>query len=1388
MNGSSSKNYFASGSFDSSSSLQERDEMIEKLQERIKKLLKYKHQCTRLEGKVDEYLALINDIQAKSANVSHIIQQIADELSISDSNDYNSIISAMKMVVKNSELVVKLQDHLETPNIWNKILQYQSKIESFESFQGLITHIADLDEFNPSTVLSSLQSIKDENKNLKDTLNSYNQLLGIKSINEIDTVLNRLNQAQTQDNEINEKNQRYENFIDSIQNVLQLSTFNSSNNEEKILSIIRSLYEESQNLKIVKKQTKDELKTRNVENEQLQHANDKLKEKINRYKSHLQQTNDLSKSLLSASQLLHTDCEESSIIESIKNLKSENKNKKKEINILVQEKEKLENQLSTQQSKFEDIKQQLNLYSTQFDQIQVDAQNNLSIIKEQEDTIDQLKQNVLYLEGLNSQYNQSEERANELQEQLISYQNQEYILKNIENQNSELNEQIISLRNEINIKNEENQELNNEIIKYKDIGNQIMSILGKPEFGQSIVITLKDIQRQLNEKSDLLNQIASSVNTNESAIANKFIDMSEKIQILNSITEALETDENGALDTILKLQQAHESNVIQSSSFILTISKSLGFSTIESEETIKDTIDNMQNILSAISSTLNSNLHNVQNKVETLVEEHKDLLKFKEDVLKALLFDQLHEDPISTIERIKSQNDELRSLLYKEENLINEIKNSLLVSDGEEIKNSIQILQLNSNKASELGIKMNEILTALGINEESSILPTIRKLKQENEDLNRQISSEDKVLDNICKELKMNPSEIVGQFKSLQNQIQTIKSTLNLDTSSNFDDVLLKVKNNKKEIEKITEIMGTDKSIKDSVLELKQKYQKISNLVESDNPENSIKKLIKKQQETLHAMNNIIKSLELDQTTQISVIPNIISKLVQREQRGMQILEEIKNLLNIKKNSFIIPKVESIKEVMEILSINDISEAPKAIKKLLKSQKADDDSFKDKIMSLFGASNDQEAVSSIEHLLKFAKKIASTFETDEEDYIIQEIRSSQELLSEISKLLNVESNSMILESLSNILSVVSTNEDFQSNLKTILKIKAKKQDEVRAIEEEVKHLKQTMHKVRKEGETVDLVKDVLDKLTSENSELTEMVSRLTALLHAESIEDVEEKVTGMKQQLNSLKKLLNLPKNATYEEITNQIKNMKSGDSRKEISILKQRAKELEQINAETQKFIQSQEKKLNEQEEVINQQHHEMEALENEFQQIMDELGGVQSIERALEAIKDMRSQINDMHEELAEKHVSEALSVQLGKMNGNQVQLLNEIQQKIAEEKEMIKTLVNQVLESCDLDQKKHDRFINLLFNVENDTQTLLGLLEGRKDQNNSVTNNDEWRNPFANDPKSMRQQLVFSDVSLDSQLRSNESRQLNAKYQQQKVSQCATFFTTELQKTLL
>lgn len=869
---------FPSSPYNSSSSIKEREDIANDLQDRIKNLLKIQKRNEKLKQSVEEFKRKIEQYRTSFKDLQEQFKEIIQCINLPENSPLSTILEKIKnlqeieAIFQEIKIIADFQNNGNKKNILLIIKEFavlkktiSEMLGENKSVEELIDDVKKLKESKEMTEFS-LKELGTNNfefliENQKESEQQQQQicsLLGIKCIN------NKKERHKNIKSAINDlKNKPSEIFNE----IGQLISPNLTEKVESIHDIKRMINE--------LKQKTDKL---NKQNEKLTTESQSNKSSLNQlHFTSVDEVTSIISNVLSALNIKSPALIQSEIKKKIQ----EKEELDEKLNELQQKNRKIENEKNSLENSLNDKEEEINSLKSL---LQTEKGNVKQKFDEFNEQVISLKSDIKDLQTKN--------------EELLS--NQKEITNDLQNANEELESTKKSLKKQIESNNEltqkvedfenKNEILSSKLEKVKKEKNEIVSQFEQSKGeNQELSIDIKEKEDQIKKIQKEFDDLKETFNLNKQKSVNL-----QKILNVND-SDHLGSQIQDLLSEISNLKNSNKELVKEKQN----IAKILN---VENEnpisETIKDLLEtqaeqkaenqDLTQKISAIASFLNipdpqsATLATIQKTIRNL---QKDLESEQNEKLK-----------------IKNENDSLNQ------------KYEVLLDTQNEIQNSLNLKTFQSS---------NELIKAVSENEKL-ISNACEKLNVNRDDFLKKVSANDEIISELCKELNTDESSLIQVVKKQKNSIAKASNLLNVSGSS-----IEKVIEDNNDL--MSKVCSTMNCSKEKVVEqVERNAQVLNDLLKQSNCEhvdqlsNEFSNLKKAAERSKQQLDDTMNKLNIKSTDKIT------SSLVdlQKEAEKASFLEEktneISSLMNIQNGNSIDDVKRSVQNLMsENKRLND---------------------------------------------------------------------------------------------------------------------------------------------------------------------------------------------------------------------------------------------------------------------------------------------------------------------------------------------------------------------------------------------------------------------------------------------------------------------------------
>lgn len=898
----------------------------------------------------------------------------------------------------------------------------------------------------------------------------------------------------------------------------------------------------------------------------------------------------------------------------------------------------------------------------------IDEKENLSIIPEQLSTDPQialLKERIAALEvDLQSQKEEKIKYIQEVEslEKSLNNNKKEHdsILTTLNNTNQEKDDVITNLKNELNVEIEkvtklieENKSLTEQISlqtseakgqseNVKELGEKINLL---SEELNSKVNLLKENEITIQEKDSKLSTLDNNLESqaqliaelqNQNQILNqdleqKRLELNEKLKLQKSLEDEvariksqLESDipkkEEKILDLVKKLEdvttclQEKEEELIKKQNEILGLQKRTE-AFAETNSMLQVKIKEFEEIMSFMSKDSSEKVISLEKKVQLLIEEKEDAMKF---------FEKEKETKQSEFESLKKEFESNKSVLSDAHSQISFLTQTAKEKDSEiiVIKSELDATKKTCETLDEEKTRYEQLLK-----EKEELICSFEKqlseTKNETNKTNEELTVIKKKTDDLSKALKEKQEEITQLISKLQLAEQNIEM-LNRDSTEHVMILQNELSKLKEESSK------TKSSLEETLTEIQLKKEElVSEVIEKDN-------VIKKKEESLSTLENQLKVKENDISVLSHEKENIEKKVAAlvKDKEETQILNE-KNAQALKEHfdSELNKKDEllsnSEKQFSEARStIDKLNEEITGVKKetdtlrTALNQKEEDIAQLNSKLQLAEQNVEMLNRDSSEHVTTLQSELSKVKEESVKTKTVLEQKLS-ELQKENEKLLSdVKEKNIVVEekekSLSMLEKQINSKEIDISNLSQLLE---KQKNEIGTLAKEkeeilVCHEKQSQSQKTEFDSEVKKKDQKLADLLEENEKLSKIISERNVvvgekdetLLNLQNqlkiketeISNLSSQTENLKQELNEMVKNNEELKILHEKQLLSSKENFEAEMKSKEMIIEESQGKSSECI-----KLLEIKEKELQQKESEINSLKNMVKEKESQFDEL---------------------------------------------------------------------------------------------------------------------------------------------------------------------------------------
>ncbi|KAK8838254.1 hypothetical protein M9Y10_035674 [Tritrichomonas musculus] len=860
------------GSYDSASSIRERDETYNSLQDKLKVLLKIQKRNEKLKQYVEEakkkseqHLNYIKELQEQ-------LNEIVSSLNLQPDSSLSSILDKIKTMNENEAIFLEISDIVDISNSTDK-KSIISIIKEDTLFKRSISEILGKNK--------STDELVNEIKQLKKSKLDADAALNELGTNNFEYLIENQKQAEKQQRQIctllgvkseTERCLRHKSIISTIKDL--------KNKPSEILTDLGQLLSPNFTEKI-----EDPQDIKNMINE--------LKQKVQKLSSELQNDkNGLSQfhfqsvdevTTIISELLTMLNIKSPSMIQAeISKVFTENKELKTSIKSTTEELQKMKSKLKTKEDECEENQTKISDFLEKYKKIESEKSSLQNSIKDKNDEIDSLK-SLLQTEKGNIKL-----KFDELSEQISTLKSK--------------NEELITNHNEKEMKN---QELSTEL-------EHLHEELESTKKSLKEQISLRDeLSNQLEQtKSDLSFQIKTANDEKDQQIEKHNYDIKEKDKQLKKLLE-----EFNDIQKILKIQ---ESDQIRPQ--ILKI--------LNEQEDLKQTNNYLSKERQNIAKILNiSNENSISETISDLVEtqaeqkaENQDLVQKIAAIASFLNIPESQTATLATIQKTirnlqkdfeTTQNEKTK--LKSENDSLNQ-KYEVLLDTQNEIQKSLNSTTFKSS---------NELIKAVSDNE-NLISKSCQKLKVNKDELFDKIKLYDDIISELCQELNTDESNLVKLVGSQKKSIGKAAQILNTSGSS----IEKAIEDNNELINNICQKMNCSREeIVDNIDKnnhLLKELQKITNCERVDQIPSEITTLQSDLEKSKQQMKEVMNKLHINSFDKSGSTLSSLQKEAEKASSYEKKTDEITSLLKIENGKSLDDVKHSIQNLMgENKRLND---------------------------------------------------------------------------------------------------------------------------------------------------------------------------------------------------------------------------------------------------------------------------------------------------------------------------------------------------------------------------------------------------------------------------------------------------------------------------------
>ncbi|GAB1218731.1 hypothetical protein ENUP19_0003G0016 [Entamoeba nuttalli] len=538
-------------------------------------------------------------------------------------------------------------------------------------------------------------------------------------------------------------------------------------------------------------------------------------------------------------------------------LKEEEQNKEKEIDILTNQKEIISNELITKKEENEILKEKINETLKELKEKEESNNQYQQINEEMKEKLKE-KENEIKIkeEKITNKEKEMEELKNNCNK--LEKENEKRFKEKINELNKEIEEQKKNIKNikeeeylfaDIILDNEEIKELKEEMIHSK-LNRKMIEFIKKKEMEQ-LINDKKDLEIQLskyqienqkiknqNDELKKINQTKENekvlLNEINEILQNKINELKEKDKIQEDENNKLQSEITNYSKTITSLTEKIElcktentkieNKIQQKENEIEEIKKEKEIALEELNYEIKKKIKDFENQIKEQEIIQNNQIITIKEKDQNIYELKQNIEKMKKIIEETPLKE--HEEENNKILKLKEENE-----LLENKNKENIQKIEVLKKKEEELNNKIQLIEqekINLNK--EINIEIQKLKEELE-NEKNEKEKMKDFIKQKEIELQKEKDEKECIIQQKIRDEKekINAQESVRKMaeKIVQQKIEESQKKNILESLEEEKRNRKKIENEKEIIEKDKEIMEKNiNSLKEEIEELKKKDKK----------------------------------------------------------------------------------------------------------------------------------------------------------------------------------------------------------------------------------------------------------------------------------------------------------------------------------------------------------------------------------------------------------------------------------------------------------------------------------------------------------------------------------------------------------------------------------
>ncbi|KAK8866479.1 hypothetical protein M9Y10_009442 [Tritrichomonas musculus] len=847
------------------------------------------------------HIELIHQIKEKDAIINDLKSQLHNTFSFIDENNNNN--NSLPLIKPNSiDSVTKMSEIIKTSSI-----DLQNALKEKQNLRKKLTYYQDLQ--------SKYESIQKERNELKEKLEEANNLKEkYQSKNKI--MKQQMKENEVQFNSLIQKVSKLQKKVEQQKNRLlaaekplsdtDFDNFKSSLLIEEIKEKTNSLVEYELTLTQLQKENLRLL----TENEMIRNTQQLEERRIKQMKENMENLNN---------QLEIRDEQYRNLIASLNN--SNISQIEEQLQTSLDENQNLANKFNKLIKKYQDLKKisqnvlnENGQLSTQIESLKLQIKEFSKNERKQQEIISKLNNKIENLELktfsdeeiqlLSQKYNgifipkeNVKDSIDELASKAKEKVDQLLILETKSNQQQEL---ITNLQTE-------NQKLFN---YYGNLLDNIRTLLSSQN-EQNIPEIVKQMKQENEQLKNILNDL--KIQTNSQNLNEKITDLIKDSDMLSEIRKITKSDLNQDLTkAIANLLENNETlNIIKSKLKQNSKEKIL--------EKIKKLIQDSNQLQQVKSKLIQKTKTNLTERINSLLSESIEL----NEVKSKLLTDSNKKENLSQrIEKVLHDCDEL-----------NEIKSKLIqyLNPNQTVLQTIEKLIKNANELNQNKTQINteEIKSLLNQEEGSAIIETIKNLIQKSKDF---IEIKQKLIHESNS--NQNLTEVIDTILYENNEYKEIRLKLSqfLNLNNNTLQVIDILIQNTSEIEEMKSklIKDSNSTLSERASDLLSKENELNEvksqlLFESDENENlsqRIEKVLHDCDELNEIKSKLTQYLNPEQTV-LQVIEKLIennqkesnqitTQIEEEENNEIQIIQEIKSLLNQETESTIIETIKNL--------------------------------------------------------------------------------------------------------------------------------------------------------------------------------------------------------------------------------------------------------------------------------------------------------------------------------------------------------------------------------------------------------------------------------------------------------------------------------------------